>query len=244
MKNITNAILDDFISRSLTVMRAERPRATFLEIGCGDLRYREHIDEDAWTCVFTDVEFRSSEVSVLADVQRLPFADHSFDIIMMTEVLEHIPDIDRALLEISRILSPGGVLIVTFPFNYGLHELPNDYRRWTEFNAITQFAKVGLITRTFERRGDALAVLLTIIAQLTLGAVEVLRMKPLFRPVYFVLQPIASGAIGLLSLCYLSLWCRPTMRRSLSVAGEGLKGARGHLGLWHLGYQFICQKEA
>jgi SAM-dependent methyltransferase len=50
------------------------------------------------------------------DVTRLGFIDHSFDAIASFEVLEHVPDWQRALREFARVLKPGGTLILTAPF--------------------------------------------------------------------------------------------------------------------------------
>ncbi len=49
------------------------------------------------------------------DATRLPFADASFDRIIASEVLEHIPDDTAAFRELARVLKPGGVLAVTVP---------------------------------------------------------------------------------------------------------------------------------
>ncbi len=49
------------------------------------------------------------------DALHLPFADASFDRIICSEVLEHIPDYHAALAEIARILRPGGILAVSVP---------------------------------------------------------------------------------------------------------------------------------
>ncbi len=54
--------------------------------------------------------------SVLAgNALTLPFADNQFDVIVCSEVLEHIPDYQQALTEITRILKPGGQLAVSVP---------------------------------------------------------------------------------------------------------------------------------
>ncbi len=45
---------------------------------------------------------------IQADSTNLPFADNSFDALVSTDVLEHIPDSDRAVEEIKRVLKPGG----------------------------------------------------------------------------------------------------------------------------------------
>ncbi|HVF11255.1 MAG TPA: glycosyltransferase [Abditibacteriaceae bacterium] len=52
---------------------------------------------------------------VKGDILRLPFADESFDKIMMSEVLEHLTDDRQALRELHRILRPGGVLALSVP---------------------------------------------------------------------------------------------------------------------------------
>jgi SAM-dependent methyltransferase len=46
---------------------------------------------------------------------RLPFADESFDLIVCSEVLEHIPEFEEALNEITRLLKPGGQLAISVP---------------------------------------------------------------------------------------------------------------------------------
>ncbi len=50
-----------------------------------------------------------------ADITALPFADNSFDQVICSEVLEHIPDEAAAAAELLRILKPGGNLIVSVP---------------------------------------------------------------------------------------------------------------------------------
>lgn len=50
-----------------------------------------------------------------ADVARLPFADGLFDVVVCSEVLEHIPECHSAVSELVRVLKPGGDLIVTVP---------------------------------------------------------------------------------------------------------------------------------
>jgi SAM-dependent methyltransferase len=50
------------------------------------------------------------------DLQRLTFADASFDLMVANDVFEHVPDLDQVLRETRRILAPRGVLLSTFPF--------------------------------------------------------------------------------------------------------------------------------
>lgn len=58
---------------------------------------------------------------IVGDVTELPFENESFDKIILSEVLEHIPDDKKALAEVYRALKPGGVLGITVPnHNYPL----------------------------------------------------------------------------------------------------------------------------
>jgi SAM-dependent methyltransferase len=53
--------------------------------------------------------------AVQGDGPRLPFDDRSFDRVVASEVLEHIPDDVRAIAELARVLKPGGVMAATVP---------------------------------------------------------------------------------------------------------------------------------
>jgi SAM-dependent methyltransferase len=62
-----------------------------------------------------EVPSTASAKVVRGDIASLPFPDASFDAVIVAEVLEHIPDDERAMGEIARILKPGGRLAVTVP---------------------------------------------------------------------------------------------------------------------------------
>lgn len=50
-----------------------------------------------------------------ADLSNLGFQNESFDLILMTDVLEHVPDLDRALCEMARVLKKDGTIVLTVP---------------------------------------------------------------------------------------------------------------------------------
>ncbi len=53
--------------------------------------------------------------AVRGDAYALPFADGSFDAVVAAEVLEHLPQDERAMAELARVLRPGGQIAVTVP---------------------------------------------------------------------------------------------------------------------------------
>lgn len=72
------------------------------------------------------------KLDIICDITNIPVEDASFDAILCTEVFEHIPEPIAAIAEFSRILKPGGTLIVTAPFCSMTHFAP--YHFYSGFN--------------------------------------------------------------------------------------------------------------
>lgn len=79
---------------------------------------------------YTTTDLNSPLADVKADICDLPFADHSFDVILCNHVLEHIPDDHKAMKELHRVMKPGG---------WGIFQVPQDLKREHTFedNTIT-----------------------------------------------------------------------------------------------------------
>ncbi|MRR53724.1 MAG: class I SAM-dependent methyltransferase [Deltaproteobacteria bacterium] len=73
-----------------------------------------------------------SKLDIVSDISDIPEPDGSFDAVMCIEVLEHLPNPLLALEEFSRLLRPGGQLIVTAPFCSLTHFAP--YHFYSGFN--------------------------------------------------------------------------------------------------------------
>ena len=98
-----------------------------LEVGCGtgffllNLAQAGHIGEATCTdispgmvarCVANGRRLGIAVHGEVADIEALPFADHSFDLVIGHAVLHHVPDVPAALAELRRVLRPGGRLVI------------------------------------------------------------------------------------------------------------------------------------
>jgi ubiquinone/menaquinone biosynthesis C-methylase UbiE len=66
----------------------------------------------------------TSNIDLVCDLTNIPEVNASFDVVLCSEVFEHIPDPLLALKEFSRLLKPGGKLIITAPFASFVHFAP------------------------------------------------------------------------------------------------------------------------
>ncbi|BBE49693.1 Demethylrebeccamycin-D-glucose O-methyltransferase [Ferriphaselus amnicola] len=81
----------------------------------------------------------TSRIDIICDIVDIPEPSSSFDVILCSEVFEHLPDATKALDEFARLLKPGGRLITTAPFASLVHFAPYHYatgfsRYWYEYH--------------------------------------------------------------------------------------------------------------
>jgi SAM-dependent methyltransferase len=101
-----------------------------LDLGCGIGTYLRHLKEYAENAIGVELEFERAKIAskqklpiICSAGENLPFASHSFDLILSHEVLEHVEDDRTNLEEMARTLSlpnretksPGGRLIIFLP---------------------------------------------------------------------------------------------------------------------------------
>jgi len=73
----------------------------------------------------------------------LPFKNKQFDNVVSFQVLEHCKYPEKIISEISRITKKGGLIFITAPFIWGIHEEPNDYYRFTKYGLTTLLESNG-----------------------------------------------------------------------------------------------------
>lgn len=69
-------------------------------------------------------EWNTSKIDIVSDINKIPVADSSFDVVLCTEVLEHMTEPDLAFIEFHRLLKSDGLLILTAPFCSITHFAP------------------------------------------------------------------------------------------------------------------------
>lgn len=104
-------------------------RSTLLEIGCGSGRLLQNMSKQGWKCIGIDISAVAvdrakenvPEVNVFQSSLANFSTEQSFDIIVMSQVLEHLPDPIVSLRKCYELLSPGGKLFLGIP-NFGSYE--------------------------------------------------------------------------------------------------------------------------
>jgi SAM-dependent methyltransferase len=140
------------------------PGAKVLDVGAGDAPYAE---------LFEHADYRTSDwaaspheaardVDLVASADALPLPDAELDVVLCTQVLEHVPSPAVVARELHRVLRPGGHLYVTVPFVWELHELPHDHWRFTQPGLERLLRDAGFADVEVEPRNDCF----TTVAQL------------------------------------------------------------------------------
>jgi len=121
-----------FLRRAASTLAAEH---SILDVGAGLSPYRELFAHTSYTSCDWDQSLYSPEVppDIVSPADNIPVEDQSFDAVLCTEVLEHVPAPWDVLREFHRIIRQGGSVWITVPFTWPMHERPHDYYRYTQF---------------------------------------------------------------------------------------------------------------
>lgn len=102
-----------------------------LDVGAGSAPYRPlfaHCDYKTQDFAqLKDEQLRYggyAPIDFVSDADAIPIPDASVDVVLSTEVLEHVPEPIAVVMEFGRILAPGGRLILTAPLGSGIHQEP------------------------------------------------------------------------------------------------------------------------
>lgn len=133
--------------------------AVVVDVGGGEAPYARA----ARGAIHVAVDWRSPELTlathqVVGDASRLPIGSGVADLVLCTEVVEHVAD-DRALYaELRRVVSDDGLLVLSAPFVHALHESPHDHRRPTSAGLVHGLTTAGFDVASVHAVGDTGAV--------------------------------------------------------------------------------------
>lgn len=139
---VGSRLVADLVAARYQSSLSTTARGRLLDLGCGKVplyaAYAPFVDE------VVCVDWAPGEhVDFSCDLAHpLPFADRSFDTIVLSDVLEHVPEPELLWREMTRVLAMNGKIVLNVPFYYAIHAHPHDYYRYTNF-ALERFARLN-----------------------------------------------------------------------------------------------------
>ncbi len=133
-----------------------------LDVGCGTRRYESIFKDAVDNYIGLDwpkIEDRAFP-DVIGDAMNIPFGNCTVDVVLATELMEHLPSPSIFLNEVARVLRERGIFILTVPFMEPLHEEPRDYYRFTPYSLHLLLEQHGFTIRKSWKKGGWWSVIL------------------------------------------------------------------------------------
>lgn len=204
--------------------QTSRVKGIFLDVGCGIKPYEKvfgkYVDRYYGIEYSPESGYRGNLADVSGDAGEMPFADASFDTILCTEVMEHVKDPEKVVAEFARILKPDGVVIITVPFFYPIHDA-FDFFRYTNEGIAVIMKRYGLEIEEI-RPLSGTGITLAIMFNLYIFEIGFMWTKWLY-PIGVILRPLLWILICLINL---SGWLMEKIIPSKHMAFNHLTVAR------------------
>src|SRR4051812_23633853 len=131
------------VAEFFRAVAAEIAGKRVLDYGAGDSPYAALAAGVNAEMVRADIGDLSPGVIPIGADGRVDLADGSVDAIISTQVLEHVPEVQRYLREALRVLRPGAPMLLSPHGDWILHRIPTDLRRWTVDGLRYEFEQAG-----------------------------------------------------------------------------------------------------
>ena len=128
-----------FINKPIYDFKEVVTNKKVLDIGCGYGRNKDIVESVGGEWIGVE-PFEGGAHTVVASAEDLPFEDASFDVVVMDAVLEHIPDVGKAISEVGRVLKPNGVFIGYVAFMECFHEISYSH---LSFKALEHYSAIN-----------------------------------------------------------------------------------------------------
>jgi SAM-dependent methyltransferase len=149
-RQVILATLQQALEEAIDAHLGRRAGLRLLDYGCGDCCYRPLFAGIVADYVGADLPGNPNAALALAGDATVPAADGSFDIVLSTQVLEHVEQVDVYLRECRRVLKPDGHLFLSTHGLWMYHPHPRDLWRWTGPGLERELGRSGfdVISRT------------------------------------------------------------------------------------------------
>lgn len=179
-----------FLLRALRVVtktyfQAEKA-GSLVDLGCGSMPYRSLFSECVESYMGVDLnENEDADLFFEADFSA-PLKSAAADVVLSTQVLEHVTDVDKYLQECARLLKRNGLLILSTHGVYNWHPAPIDLRRWTWQGLEYELGEAGLECVEMIPVGGPLAIAANMVARLACDTVPRVRvLRPIILSVIY-----------------------------------------------------------
>jgi SAM-dependent methyltransferase len=118
------------------------------DLGSGESPYRDFFLRyaDRYVAIDWEGSIHATKVDIFTDLNEpLPIENRVADTLVCLSVLEHLREPGFMLCEACRILKPGGVLLLQVPWQWWIHEAPNDFFRYTPYGLKYLLGRAGFV---------------------------------------------------------------------------------------------------
>lgn len=125
------------LKKKLSLVNSLSTKGSILDIGAGTGEFLLKCKNDGWHVTGIEPSERAKQIAhqkgIGMEESLANLADHSFDVITMWHVLEHVPNLEQQLKELKRLLKPNGVLLVAVP-NYKSYDAKVYQEYWAAYD--------------------------------------------------------------------------------------------------------------
>ncbi len=125
------------LKKKLNLVNSLSTKGSILDIGAGTGEFLLTCKNDGWHVTGIEPSERAKQIAhqkgIGMEESLVNLADHSFDVITMWHVLEHVPNLEQQLKELKRLLKPNGVLLVAVP-NYKSYDAKVYQEYWAAYD--------------------------------------------------------------------------------------------------------------
>jgi SAM-dependent methyltransferase len=138
-----------YVTRFIRDIALSLPQGTkVLDAGAGEGVYKKwfsHCQYRSIDLAVGDEKWNYGHLDYVAPLHKMPLSDESFDVVLCTQVLEHLELPHESVQEMFRVLKKGGRLVLTAPMAHVEHQVPYDFFRFTSFGLRSICKRAGFM---------------------------------------------------------------------------------------------------